>query len=182
MSIKSISSIKHFLGYEQKRMLASSLILSKLDYCNSIYFGTHSNNLRKLQSVQNSAARLIFGSQTNHPYPVLFNKLHWLPIKNRIIFKICVQVHKSLYHIAPEDLMSILHPSDSFIRTAKLKFTFTPKHCYGFKAFSVCAPKAWNYLPYILRCELNLTAFKKHLKTELFPDSSFSLYNSILHP
>ena len=67
MSIKSISSIKHFLGYEQKRMLASSLILSKLDYCNSIYFGTHSNNLRKLQSVQNSAARLIFGSQTNHP-------------------------------------------------------------------------------------------------------------------
>ena len=41
MSIKTISSIKHFLGYEQKRMLVSSLILSKLDYCNSMYFGTH---------------------------------------------------------------------------------------------------------------------------------------------
>ena len=77
--------------------------------------------------------------------------------------------------------MSILYPADSFIRTAKLKFTFTPQSIMGVKAFSVCAPKAWNYLPYTLRCELNLTTFKKSLKTFLFPDSSYTLYNSILH-
>ena len=181
MSIKTISSIKHFLGYEQKRMLVSSLILSKLDYCNSMYFGTHSDNLRKLQSVQNSAARLIFGCQVNDSLTVLFDKLHWLPIRNRIIFKLCVNVHKCLYHIAPEELMSLLYPADSFIRTAKLKFTFTPQSVFGFKAFSVCAPKAWNYLPYNLRCELDLSTFKKSLKTFLFPDSSYTLYNSILH-
>ena len=181
MSIKNISSIKHFLGYEQKRMLTSSLVLSKLDYCNSMYFGTHSDNLRKLQSVQNSAARLIFGCQVKDPLIILFDKLHWLPIRNRIVFKLCVHVHKCLYHIAPDDLMSILYPADSFIRTAKLKFTFTPQSIMGVKVFSVCAPKAWNYLPYTLRCELNLTTFKKSLKTFLFPDSSYTLYNSILH-
>ena len=181
MSIKSISSIKHFLGYEQNRMLASSLILSKLDYCNSVYFGTHSDNLRKLQSVQNSAARLIFGPQVNDPLSVLFDKLHWLPIRNRIIFKICVYVHKCLYHVAPDELMSLLHPADSFIRTAKLKSTFTPQTMFGFKAFSVSAPKAWNSLTFDLRSEWDLTKFKKSLKTFLYPDSSSTLYNSILH-
>ena len=172
-------SITVILSYQ---LVKFSLILSKLDYCNSMYVGTHANNLRKLQSVQNSAARLIFGSQTNHSYQVLFSKLHWLPIKNRIIFKICMQVHKCLYHIAPEDLMLILHPSDSFIRTAKLRFTYTPQRCHGFKAFSVCAPKAWNALPYTLRCEINLSTFKTLLKTELFRDSFSTLYYSILHP
>ena len=163
-------------------MLASSLILSKLDYCNSIYFGTHSDNLRKLQSVQNSAARLIFGPHMNDPIPVLFDKLHWLPIRNRIIFKICVYVHKCLYHVAPDELMSLLHPADSFIRTAKLKSTFTPQTMFGFKAFSVSAPKAWNSLTLDLRSEWDLTKFKKSLKTFLYPDSSSTLYNSILHP
>ena len=105
MSIKSISSIKHFLGYEQKRMLASSLILSKLDYCNSIYFGTHSNNLRKLQSVQNSAARLIFGSQTNHPYPVLFNTINCIGCQSK------TELDLRFYSSLTKLWMVLLHPT-----------------------------------------------------------------------
>ena len=181
MAIRSISGIKHFIGYEQKRMLMSSLVLSQLDYCNSIYMGTHSNNIRKLQSVQNAAARLIMGCRTHRPLPSLLNELHWLPIKNRIIFKICVYVHKCLYHIAPEDLMMMLLPTDSFIRTATLKCDYTPQNSYGSKAFSICAPKAWNSIPYNICYETDLSMFKKLLKTFLFPDLSFELYNSVLH-
>ena len=181
MSVKNISRIKHFLGYEQKRMVISSLVLSKLDYCNCMYIGSHSNNLRKLQSVQNSAARLIFGCQNSASLPSLFNKLHWLPIKNRLIFKLCLYVHKCLYHSAPEDLMSLINTGDSFIRTGKLLYTYTPQTMYGTKAFSVCAPKAWNSMPINLRFEPDLPNFKKCLKTFLFTDTSFTIYNSIVH-
>ena len=182
MTIRNISSIKHFLGYDQKRMLVSSLVLSKLDYCNSMYIGTHSNNLRKLQSVQNSAARLIFGCQSNASISFMFNELHWLPLKNRILYKHCLYVHKCLYQEAPYDLMSSLHTADSFIRTAKLKSTYTPQSMYGNKAFSVCAPRAWNSMPYNLRVESNILKFKKLLKTWLYTDVSSTFYNNVLHP
>ena len=181
MAIRSISSIKHFISYEQKRMLMSSLVLSQLDYCNSIYVGIHSNNIRKLQSVQNSAARLIMNCHTNRSLPSLFNELHWLPIKNRILFKICVYVHKCLYHTAPDDLMTMLFPCDSFIRTAKLLQVYTPQSSYGKKSFSVCAPKVWNFIPFYIRHETDLSVFKKLLKTYLFTDWSYELYTRVVH-
>ena len=182
LSIKNISCIKHFLDYEQKRMLISSLVLSKMDYCNSMYIGTSSYNIRKLQSIQNSAARLVFGFQNNNSNLSMLNKLHWLPVKNRIMFKICVYVHKCLYEDAPVEMMNLLHPADSFIRTAKLKFTYTPDTAIGCKAFSVCAPKVWNLLPTFLRREMNLIKFKAQLKTFLFTDTVSTFYNGVLNP
>ena len=94
----------------------------------------------------------------------------------------CLYVHKCLYQDAPYDLMSMLYPADSFIRTAKLKSTFTPHSMYGNKTFSVCAPRAWNNMPYNLRIESSLLTFKKLLKTWLYTDTSSTFYSSILHP
>jgi hypothetical protein len=182
LSVKRISSIKHFLGYEEKRILISSLVLSKIDYCNSMYFGINSHNMRKLQSVQNSAARLIFGSKTHSSLSPLFDKLHWLTIKNRIIFKISTYVHKCLYGNAPDDLMALLQPTDTFIRTGKLKSVNKPESLIGCKAFSVVAPKVWNSLSLQLRQETMLVNFKKLLKTYLFKNSSCTHYDNLLHP
>ena len=170
LSIKNISSIKHFLTYEQKRILISSLVLTKIDYCNCMYIGTNSFNLRRLQSVLNSAARLVFGCQRYESVSLLHEKLHWLPIKSRIIFKLCLYVNKCLYHDAPIEIMSLLVPSDNFTRTAKLKHTIVPETALGSRAFSFCAPKVWNSLPLSLRQETSITCFKKSLKTFLFTD------------
>ena len=182
LSVRNISSIKQFLGYEEKRILISSFVLSKIDYCNAMYFGLNSHNMRKLQSVQNSAARLVFGSRTYSSLSPLFEKLHWLPIKNRIIFKISIYVHKCLYGNAPDDMMELIQPSDTFIRTAKLKSVIKPETAIGCKAFAVVAPKVWNSLSLQLRQETILVNFKKQLKTYLFKDSSCTHYENILHP
>ena len=181
LSIKNISSIKHFLDYEEKRSLISSLVLTKLDYCNAMYVGSSSHNLNKLQSIQNSATKIVFGCQRNDNNISRLNTLHWLPVRNRIIFKICVFVHKCLYHDAPYDNMALLQPADSFIRTAKLKSTYTPDTAIGCKSMSVCAPKIWNAIPISLRQEMNLIKFKSELKTFLFTDTETTLYTRMLN-
>ena len=77
--------------------LANSLVSSKLDYCNSLYSGISQSNLNKLQRIQNSLARVITNtSKYQHITPTL-KKLHWLPIKQRIIdYKLCLLTYKTL--------------------------------------------------------------------------------------
>ena len=140
-----------------------------------------SHNLDKLQSVLNSATKLVFGCQNNSDNVSRLSKLHWLPIRIRIIFKICVYVHKCLYQDAPFENMALLQPADSFIRTAKLKSTYTPDTAIGCKPISVCAPKIWNAIPISLRKEMNLVKFKSLLKIFLFADTTSTLYNRALN-
>ena len=73
------------------RKLVNSLKSSRVDYCNSIFYGATDVVVRRLQSVLNAAARLISNRRKfDHITPVLRDQLHWLPIRQRIDFKIAV--------------------------------------------------------------------------------------------
>jgi len=62
-----------------------------LDYCNSLLYGLPDTLLRKLQSVQNATARLINGTQRRDYITPVRRELHWLPIRERVKFKVaCV--------------------------------------------------------------------------------------------
>ena len=114
--------VKKFLTYDDLKLLACALVLSHIDYCNVLYYHISSHNIRMLQSVQNSAARLVSGvnrfDQIDNDN--LFQKLHWLKVNERIEYKILTIVHKCLYGNAPSDLSSLLLPSQSD-RTKMLK-------------------------------------------------------------
>ena len=71
-------------------ILVHSLITSKVDYCNSLFIGLPSVILKKVQPVLNRAARLIFNLPPRAPTTSSLIKLHWLPLKARIEFKICL--------------------------------------------------------------------------------------------
>ena len=58
--LRVLWSIRRFIDIEAAKTLATCLILSRLDYCNSLYFGLPDVLLEKLQKVQNSAARFVF--------------------------------------------------------------------------------------------------------------------------
>jgi hypothetical protein len=74
----NIRQIRKFLTHETAQILINSFVTSRLDYCNSLYYGLPANQLNKLQRVQNAAARLICNvSRFDHITPTL-KDLHWL--------------------------------------------------------------------------------------------------------
>ena len=96
-NIFNIRRIRKFLTYETAKILVNSLVLSRLDYCNSLLYGLPTVHLNKLQIVQNAAARLISNtSRFDHITPTLIN-LRWLPVKYRIDFKLLLTVVKALH-------------------------------------------------------------------------------------
>ena len=78
-----------------------AMVTSRLDFCNSLYAGLPLNLLRKLQLVQNAAARVLTGTQWRaHITPVL-SQLHWLQIGDQIRFKVLVLTFKALNRLGP---------------------------------------------------------------------------------
>ena len=177
--IRSLSRIKYFLSTEELKTLVSSLIFSTLDYCNALYYGLTAENIKKLQRVQNSAARLVFKINCfdRRNSDELFEELHWLKVRERIVFKILLIVHKCVNDAAPEDMRDLFR----FNRSDRMKKLET-KRCYGMmgdRAFSVAGPKLWNALPLRIRKETCTDTFKKSLKTYLFTNAE--LFYNLVH-
>ena len=83
----NIRHIRKHLTRESTEKIIHAFITSRLDYCNSLFLGLPDNQLSKLQRVQNACARLVCNSpRFSHCSPLL-HELHWLPVKQRIIFK-----------------------------------------------------------------------------------------------
>ena len=95
MTIRKLSKVKYYLSQMQLQTLVSSLIFSKLDYCNSLYYGLPEYTIKKLQHVQNCAARLVWKNKIpyNSSLDHVYHSLHWLRIKFRIIYKVLLIVH-----------------------------------------------------------------------------------------
>jgi len=86
-----------------------SLVLTHIDYCNSVLSGLPSSQLNRLQAVINDAARLILsGRRCDHITPLLV-QLHWLRVPERIEYKLCVLVYRCLHGMAPDYLSSRFH-------------------------------------------------------------------------
>ena len=79
------------------------------DYCNSVLYSVSGRLLRKLQTVQNAAARVVTPSRKfDHITPVL-NELHWLPMVQRVWFKLALILFKCHHGLAPSYLLSLIH-------------------------------------------------------------------------
>ena len=92
------------LSEDASKTLVQAFVSCRLDYCNSLFFGISEGLMNRLQSVQNAAARLVTGTRrSDHISPVL-RQLHWLPVRQRVDFKVATLVHQSLSGISPSYL------------------------------------------------------------------------------
>ena len=116
IELKRISSIRHNLTLDATKTLVSSCILSRLDYCNSLLANCPQKTLKPLQQVQNAAAKLIYKARrTQHCTPLL-TELHWLPVAQRIKYKVSCLCFQVLTGTAPSyisQLLTVYVPSRS---------------------------------------------------------------------
>ena len=100
--------IKRFLSFEDRNSIVQAIVMSRIDYCNSLLYGVAATNLSKLQRVQNAAVRLVCSLPRHEHVTSSFIRLHWLPIKFRINFKIAMLCFKCIHGHAPNYLKSMV--------------------------------------------------------------------------
>ena len=173
LELRKISSIKKFLPREAVIKLVASTILSRLDYCNSVYLGITEEQFDRLQRIQNSAARMILGKRKRDHITPLLRELHWLPVRARCQYKVAVLAYRHFDGSLAPSLDSCLNtfiPTRN-LRSANEKSLVVPRYnlkSAGFRSFRVRAPIIWNALPLEVKNAQNLTSFKRILKSHLF--------------
>ena len=174
LEIRRISSVRKYLTDDATKTLVTSCVLSRLDYCNSLLMGADKKVIQPLQRVQNSAARLIFRAPFRQPTTPLLYQLHWLPVSERIKYKIgCICFHvvngtspSYIADILPlkQTLPSLRSASD----TRLLEAGAYQRKRQGYRALSFYGPFFWNELPHAIRHCQTISSFKSNLKTYLF--------------
>ena len=111
------------------RTVVCALVNSRLDYANSVLYGTCAANIAKLQRVQNELARVVtYKKRADHIRPVLEN-LHWLPINYRIDYKVASLVYKVLSTGSPTYLQALVSdytPTRHLLKSSKQLFLLKP--------------------------------------------------------
>ena len=126
--IRQLRQIRSSLYTNSAIILSNALVSSKLDYCNSLYYKLPACSINRLQVVQNALARVVvpFVKRSHHMSPTL-RHLHWLPIKQRIDYKIASLTFKTLHFNQPSYL-------------AELFITETPRSLRSFSQHKLKIP------------------------------------------
>jgi len=101
-ALRQIRSIKQSQPSHALDTLVTSLVHSRLDYCNVMSAGLPVGDLQRLQSVLNAAVRLVSNSSSRCSVTPLLRDRHWLPIRQRVHCKLCTLVYRCLYGEAPD--------------------------------------------------------------------------------
>ena len=185
-----LASIRRFLTSTATSTLVSAFVLSRIDYCNSLLFGSTHDVTSHLQRIQNYAARVILRLPLSSSITIPLKSLHWLPVKVRSTCKIaclCYHCHSST---APSYVTDMLHKKPLHTRNTRSSSYTMPllnrpahsKATLGDRSFSFASSSVWNSIPNDVRCahhchHLSLvwrhTCFVQFTKTELYP---WSLY------
>ncbi len=150
--LRNIAKIKHFLSFDDLKHVIHALILSRLDYCNSLYLGIPAVLLNRLQLLQNATTRLLTGTKKQVSVSPVLASLHWLPVHFRVQFKVLLYVFKALHGLAPEYISDMIqvYTTTRPLRSSQKFLLKVPKSrlkSKGDRAFSVAAPRLWNDLP-----------------------------------
>ncbi|KAM4570246.1 uncharacterized protein PAE49_009455 [Odontesthes bonariensis] len=172
----NIRRIRPFLTDKAAQVLIQALVISRLDYCNSLLAGAPASAIRPLELVQKAAARLVFNlPKFSHTTPLL-RSLHWLPVAARIQFKTLVLAYRAVEGTAPSYLQAMVKPYTPArpLRSVATRCLAAPSlrgpcaRSTRSRLFSVLAPRWWNDLPTDIRTAESLPIFRRRLKTHLF--------------
>ena len=186
IELHRLASIRRFLTSTATATLVSAFVLSRIDYCNSLLFGSTHDVTSHLQRIQNYAAGVILHLPKSSTITTHLRSLHWFPVNVSSTYEIaclCYHWHSST---APSYVTDMLHRKPSHTRTARFSAHTMPlpkrhariKATLGDRSFSFVS-SVWNSIPNDVRCAPSLSSLKSCLKTYLFrsvyKDWAFSL-------
>ena len=173
--LKFLYRKQSFLDYPLRRLLCNALIQPHYDYACSAWYPNLSKRLsKKIQTSQNKCIRycLNLGNRA-HIGVKEFEKINWLPTKERIEQCICVNIYKFFKNISPAYTSEIYHPTEQMHNTRSSKHRLhLPYRNYnqGQKGLSFMGPKIWNKLPTEIKTARNSNTFKHDIKKTFFKD------------
>ena len=153
--LRQMRSVRCSLSVDAAKTVVNALIISRIDYCNSVFSQVTVIHLCPLQSVLNAAAWLIVKKRKYDPITATIREvLHWLPIQQRIEYKLCDLVYKAMHHTALVYLMELcvpvsLHQGRANLRSAThgdLSVAANKDTTYGRRSYAVSGPTTWNAL------------------------------------
>ena len=92
--LRALRKLKHFTDFHLRKRLADSLVLSRLDYCDSVYSPLPGYLLKRLHKIEFAAVSFVYGRYVNDIGDIL--KLNWLPVKERRDFNLLKLTFKAL--------------------------------------------------------------------------------------
>ena len=146
-----------------------------LDYVNALYCGLPDSDIRKLQWVQDAAARVITGKTQGESISMCLKELHWLPIKCRVQHKLLTLVYRCLIGEAPQYLQEFTSGQPCYRQGLRSNNMYkrlivpkTKRKTFVGRTFSVAGPRQWNNLPDYVQRSPSVEQFKNKLKMYLF--------------
>jgi hypothetical protein len=156
LHIRDLRRIRPMLDFKTASTIATSIVHSKLDYCNSLFLNLDHTQLNRLQLIQNSLARAVTRTPRHHHITPILKSLHWLKVPQRIHFKVLSLTYNSLQYSQPKYLreLFIIQPTRSTRSSSYLTLSRPPvtsRLKFSNRAISHTAPRLWNDLPSELR-------------------------------
>ena len=182
--IRDLRRLRPSLNTKTAATIATSIVHSKLDYCNALFYSLPSSQINRLQCIQNALARAVTMTPKFHHITPALKSLHWLKIRERIKYKLISLTSKIIHTHEPSYLSKMIHiqnnswstRSSQSLTLTRPEITSSSKICN--RSFTYAAPQIWNSLPPSLR---NLAlhspttdqsnTFHRALKTYLFNES-----------
>ena len=142
------------------------------DYCNSLLYDIASQDILKLQCVENCLARVVTPSPRFSNFVPLLKSLHWPPVQSLISYKLCTIPYQTLSSGEHSYLFSMLHlaPKPRELRSSGFHLLSLPsvKTETGTRAISVALFTQWNSLAEHVKLSNNIFSSRHFLKTKLF--------------
>ena len=115
--LHNIARIRPSLDSKTAQLIVQALVLTNIDYCNSLLAGSSQYQLNKLQQIQNMSCWIICNIKKYDHISSAMKNLHWLRIPERIVYQLCLLVYKCWNNLAPQYLSDLLYPQEFNLMT-----------------------------------------------------------------
>lgn len=172
--VSYLSRCSSYLSTWTKKTIYNVLILSHFHYCSSVLFLFKQNELCRLQKLQNRSMRIILAKPRLTPIKDMLKELHWLPVRELLLFNTLTFIHKIKIGHAPQYLSNkIVYTSDIHQYNTRHRENFyIPRVLQGRSQNSLYFKglNRYNELPAEVKCKETVASFKMALKRCLFSE------------